>query len=117
MIVKTKRIYETYSPDDGFRVLADRLWARGITKEKAQLNLWAKEVTPSNDLRKWFHTHLDLYAEFKDKYLAELQANNEINNFLNEIKNHNRVTLLTAAKDIEHSHLPILENFIKQKLG
>ncbi len=116
MTLLTKRIYENFEPSDGFRVLADRLWPRGIKKEDAHLNLWAKEITPSNDLRKWFHENLEMYNEFRTKYLAELKSNPDFEDFLNDIRDHDVVILLTAAKDVEHCHIPILVEFIEQKM-
>lgn len=116
MKLLTKRIYDDFDQSDGFRVLADRLWPRGIKKEIAHLNLWAREITPSNDLRKWFHENRDLYEEFRSKYLTELKTNPNFEDFLNDIRDHEIVTLLTAAKDVEHCHIPILSEFIEQKL-
>ena len=116
MKLLTKRIYEDFSESDGFRVLADRLWPRGIKKEDAHLNLWAKEITPSNDLRKWFHENLEMYDEFRTRYLTELKSNLDFEDFLNDIRDHEIVTLLTAAKDIEHCHIPILVEYIEHKL-
>ena len=78
--------------------------------------MWAKEITPSNDLRKWFHENLEMYNEFRTKYLAELTSNPDFEHFLNDIRDHDVVILLTAAKDVEHCHIPILVEFIEQKM-
>lgn len=111
-----KRIYEAYSSKDGFRVLADRLWARGITKAEAHYDLWAKEITPSNELRKWFHENLDMFNDFEAKYLNELRTNPDLENFLNDIRDHDVVTLLSSVKDLERSHISVLKGFIEKEL-
>lgn len=116
MKLQVKRIYEDFSKNDGLRVLADRLWPSGITKEKAKIDLWAKDITPTNELRKWFHVNRDLYAEFKTRYLSELRTNVDFEDFLNDIRDHDSVTFLTSAKNVEHSHIPVLYDFIEQKL-
>lgn len=66
-MIKLKRVYEEPSSKDGFRILVDRLWPRGLTKEKAKIDLWAKEISPSNELRKWYHGNVDKWEEFKKK--------------------------------------------------
>lgn len=116
MKIYTKRIYELPSADDNYRVLVDRLWPRGVSKEKAQLDLWAKDITPSNELRKWFHAHDAQFAEFEQAYLKELHDNSQTEDFLAQIKTQKIITLLTAAKDINHCHVPTLQRFIENSL-
>jgi uncharacterized protein YeaO (DUF488 family) len=77
MNIQLKRIYEAGSKDDGYRILVDRLWPRGFTKEKAALDLWLKEIAPSNELRKWFGHDPDKWKEFQKKYRQELKQNKE----------------------------------------
>lgn len=109
-MIKIKRIYEDYSENDGYRILVDRLWPRGISKENARIDLWIKELTPSNELRKWYHDNSEKRDQFKKKYLKELEENSnslhEIKTTLNEQK---IITLLTASKDPKPIHAQVLE--------
>lgn len=117
MTILTKRIYDAFSKEDGYRVLVDRLWPRGIKKADANIDEWAKEVTPSTDLRNWWHEHSDKYAEFIKKYKAELNKNDAFQAFLDEMKDKKTITLISSIKDIEHSHVPILKKYIEHKLS
>ena len=109
-MIKIKRIYEDYSKDDGYRILVDRLWPRGISKERAKVDLWTKEITPSNDLRKWYHDNLDKREQFKKKYIIEIEKNSGL---LNEIKktihDQNIITFLSASKDPQPIHAIVLQ--------
>ena len=111
---KLKRIYEDYDKNDGFRVLVDRLWPRGISKEKAKISLWLKEVGPSNELRKWFGHDPTKWKEFETKYKKELLDKKDL---IDEIKflekKHKTLTLLYGAKDTEHNQAVVLLNFLK----
>lgn len=103
---RTARIYDDPSAADGIRVLADRLWPRGLSKDKASIDLWAKDVTPSNELRAWYHAHPDRFEEFAERYRVELDDRQDD---LREIRSAGPiVTLLTARKDVENSHLTVL---------
>ncbi|HEY3871625.1 MAG TPA: DUF488 family protein [Actinocrinis sp.] len=108
---QVKRVYDDPSPQDGFRVLVDRLWPRGISKERAEVDEWAKDVAPSGELRQWFHADRDgRYDEFAARYAAELDAP-ELQDRLAALRSQaaeRTVTLLTAVKDAEHSHVPVL---------
>lgn len=112
-----KRIYETPSETDGFRILVDRLWPRGIKKEKADINLWAKEIAPSNELRKWFSHDPEKYDEFKELYTKELNSNPQSQEFkdlyLQKIKDLN-VTLLYAAKDEKYNNAVVLKDWLDE---
>lgn len=117
MSVKLKRIYEDASDDDGFRVLVDRVWPRGISKEKAKLDEWLKEIGPSTDLRKWFNHDPDKYDEFKKKYIEELKDGDQKKDLdqLKDIvhdKSNKTVTLLYAAKDEEHNQAQVLKEIL-----
>jgi uncharacterized protein YeaO (DUF488 family) len=114
--IQTKRIYEPPQSTDCFRVLVDRLWPRGISKDAAKLDLWAKDITPTTQLREDYHSGVDTWDEFAEKYRAELLSNSALSGFLEIISKQNTVTLLSAAKDIEHSHIPVLMEVLKQKL-
>ena len=113
-----KRIYEQPSAEDGYRVLIDRLWARGITKEEAQLNEWNKDLAPSNELRKWFHEDSsNRWEAFVQKYNAELKTNSSaVEDFLTRVKDQQKVTLVFAAKDEQHSQAPILRDYLNHIL-
>lgn len=113
---KIKRIYENAENNDGFRVLVDRLWPRGVSKEKAKLNLWIKEIAPSEKLRRWFNHDPKKWSEFKKKYTEELKSNNDLVEKLKTIeKNEKTVTLLYSAKDIEHNDAIVLHQFLIEK--
>lgn len=115
-----KRVYDAPDPSDGTRVLADRLWPRGLAKAKAQVDLWAKDITPSTPLRQWFHQHPDQFGEFRDAYLQELKAlADDDNAMLAQVRDllaNGHVTLLTAAHRLEddepHTHLHVLREFL-----
>ncbi|MDH6135015.1 uncharacterized protein YeaO (DUF488 family) [Kitasatospora sp. MAA4] len=106
--VRIRRIYDPPAPDDGHRVLVDRLWPRGVSKERAQLDEWAKELAPSDELRRWFHAAPEEHAaEFTDRYRAELDAP-EQQDRLAALRDRAPLTLLTATKDAAHSHAAVL---------
>lgn len=98
-MIKIKRIYEPAASDDGFRILVDRLWPRGLSKENAKVDLWLKDIAPSNDLRKLFCHDPEKWKEFKSKYQKELEANKELLNKIKQIeKEKGIVTLLILQK-------------------
>ncbi|MDR0437738.1 MAG: DUF488 family protein [Bacteroidales bacterium] len=115
MTIQTKRIYEAPADADGYRVLVDRLWPRGISHERTHLDLWAKDITPSTALRNEFHSGIDNYNEFVAAYLDELRNNPAMPEFVAEIKKHKIVTLLTATRDPAHSHVPVLIKYLSRK--
>ena len=115
-VIKIKRIYEAAEDSDGFRILVDRLWPRGIKKEKAKIDLWLKEIAPSDSLRKWFHHEPEKWGEFQQRYLGELKEKKDcIETILAEIKK-SPVTLLYSAKDQLHNNALVLKVYLsKQK--
>jgi uncharacterized protein YeaO (DUF488 family) len=113
MNINIKRIYDEPSKDDGIRVLVDRLWPRGISKEKAHIDKWLKEIGPSDELRKWFGHKDENWEAFRIKYLNELKANKTAVKELKEITKINRVTLLFAAKDKDKNNAKVLKDFLK----
>ena len=113
---RVKRIYDEPEPEDGFRLLADRLWPRGVSKEAAHVDLWAKELTPSHELRKWFHASPDQIKEFTKRYKAELAERHDEIKTLFESLDQKVITLVTATKDLEHGHVVVLKAYIKQLL-
>ncbi|WP_153393155.1 DUF488 domain-containing protein [Chryseobacterium vaccae] len=108
-----KRIYETPSPEDGLRVLVDRLWPRGISKEHAAIDEWDKDLAPSSELRKWFHHDPELWKDFSEKYRQELHESNHGKDFLLRYKDQKKITLLYAAKDKNHCHAIILKQYLE----
>ena len=107
---KLARIYDKHIPD-GKRVLVDRVWPRGISKEDAKLDEWLKDVAPSTELRKWFNHDSDKFSEFKKKYREELR-NNEAVQALKDM--NGSVVLLYGAKDEVHNHATVLKEFLEQ---
>src|SRR5580698_1174940 len=103
-----KRVYAESSENDGKRILVDRLWPRGLTKEKARVDLWLKEVAPSNELRKWFAHDPKKWSEFKRRYIAELKTAGEPLAVLRQQVSHGKVTLLYGARDEEHNEAIVL---------
>lgn len=112
MAVKIRRIYESPDPKDGYRVLVDRLWPRGISKENARLDLWLKEIGPSNELRRWFNHDPAKYPEFKKRYFKELDSNPALAELEDAIKQHPRVTLLYSAHDEQHNQAAALKVYL-----
>jgi uncharacterized protein YeaO (DUF488 family) len=110
--LRIKRVYEDAAPGDGFRVLVDRLWPRGVSKERAALGLWAKEVAPSTELRVWFHAHPGEFEEFRRRYRAELSDNPEVARLREKLSGHPVITLLYGVHDTEHNHAQILDEVL-----
>lgn len=113
--IKIKRVYDKYSTQDGPRILIDRLWPRGIKKEEAKIDLWIKEIAPSDDLRKWFAHDPEKWDEFKSKYEAELNNKKDL---CNSIVNKGKVniTLIYAAKDQEHNNAVVLKEYLEKNV-
>jgi uncharacterized protein YeaO (DUF488 family) len=112
---RIKRIYETPGEDDGYRILIDRLWPRGFTKERAKVDLWMKEIAPSTELRKWYHHNPERWNEFKSRYQTELTDKSELILQIEHLeKVHGNITLLFAAKDKEQSQATVLLNLLKE---
>lgn len=117
--IKIKRAYEKAGPDDGARILVDRLWPRGVSKERANIDSWAKEVCPSTGLRKWFDHREDRFTEFTDKYLEELNGSEEAKAWRQSVierLNRAPVTLIYGAKNEEINHARILKEWIEEAL-
>ena len=110
-----KRIYEPPAPDDGQRVLVDRIWPRGISKEDAALTLWLKEIAPSDELRKWFGHQAARWAEFQKRYRAELDGNGEAVAQLRGLLRHGKVTLLYGAHDEAHNNAVALAGYLRAR--
>jgi len=113
MTIVIKRVYDPPEASDGFRVLVDRLWPRGLTKEKAALDLWAKDIAPSTELREEFNHRPEKFAEFKKHYRLELSKNPALAAFRKELKRP-KVTLLFGAHDAKINHAAVLAEYLKQ---
>lgn len=116
-MLRIKRIYDDANKEDGYRILIDGLWARGISKEKARLDYWAKEIAPSHTLRKDFHHGDETFEDFKKHYLEELNNNDERERFLELIKEKmesGNITLLYAAKNETINNAVVLKQWVKK---
>jgi uncharacterized protein YeaO (DUF488 family) len=111
--LKLKRIYDDPAPSDGFRVLVDRLWPRGVSKEEVHIDLWLGGIAPSPSLRKWFNQDATRWGEFLDRYHAELDEQPELITELFQKTTTNQITLLFAAKDERHNHAAALKLYLE----
>jgi uncharacterized protein YeaO (DUF488 family) len=115
-MVRIKRVYDKPAKDDGWRVLVDRLWPRGMKKEAVKIDLWMKEVAPSDALRKWFAHDPKRWPEFQKKYRTELKQKKELLAKLKDMeKKHGMLTLLFGAKDEEHNQAVVLAEELNRK--
>jgi len=117
-MIRIKRIYDVPTSDDGVRILVDRFWPRGLSKEKARVDLWLKEIAPSNELRKWYGHDPKKWAEFREKYFKYLDMKRElVNQIIQKIKEGD-VTLLYSSKEEKLNNAVALKEYIeKQKQG
>jgi uncharacterized protein YeaO (DUF488 family) len=113
--IQIKRIYDSAAASDGFRVLVDRLWPRGVRKTDADIDLWAKDITPSPALREDLHSGLDPWPLFRKEYRAELRHNPALAAFVETIRDKQTVTLLTATKDLRHTHAAVLAEVLREQ--
>jgi uncharacterized protein YeaO (DUF488 family) len=111
-MIQLKRIYDTPSETDGLRILVDRLWPRGMTKKRAAVDLWLKEVAPSTELRKWFGHDPAKWNQFQEQYRKELRAYKDAIGLLNEKSKEGTVTLLYGARDEEHNEALVLKTLL-----
>ena len=113
-MIRVKRVYEESAKDDGYRILVDRLWPRGLTKEKAHVDLWRKEIAPSDALRKWFGHEPEKWPAFEKKYRAELAKKKELFAEIKRLeKEHGKVTLLFGTKDEKQNEAVVLASMLK----
>jgi uncharacterized protein YeaO (DUF488 family) len=113
--IAVKRVYEDASPDDGMRILVDRLWPRGLSKASLRYDLWPRQLTPSNELRKWYGHDPKRAVEFRRRYLDELAAHRDELAALREKIKGRRATLLTATHSLELSHVAVLRDVLQAK--
>ena len=112
--IKIKRAYAQPQKDDGLRILVDRLWPRGLTKEKARVDLWLKEIAPSTELRKWFAHDPDKWKSFRGRYETEIRHNDHLLKVLNDKAKGGTVTLVYGARDEEHNEALVLKQFLEK---
>ncbi|MCA2219424.1 DUF488 domain-containing protein [Jidongwangia harbinensis] len=114
--VRLRRVYDDPSSDDGVRVLVDRVWPRGLTKAAVLLDEWVKDIGPSTPLRRWYGHRPERFTEFRDRYLAELRHARPAAavDRLRELARTRTVTLLTATRDVEHSHAAVLSDLARR---
>lgn len=113
--IKIKRIYEEPKKSDGYRILVDKLWPRGMKKEKAAIDLWVKEIAPSDSLRKWFNHDAKKWPEFKKRYAKELSNNQDAIDVILKEARKKTVTLLFSAKETEHNNAIALLDILLAK--
>lgn len=112
MPIILKRAYEKATPEDGYRVLVDRLWPRGVSRNEAKFDEWMKEVAPSDQLRKWFHSDPSRWDEFRRRYLSELQSHRDQLCRLAQRATSERVTLVFGATDEEHNNAVVIKQYL-----
>ena len=115
--IATKRVYDPPSREDGFRILVDRLWPRGLTKDKAKVDLWLKEIAPSDDLRKWFGHEPGKWPGFKKRYFNELSEHRQMVETILEQARSGPVTILFGAKETRYNNAVALREFIETGLS
>lgn len=114
-MIKIKRIYDTPDENDGCRILVDRLWPRGISRNKANIDLWLKDIAPSDELRKWYSHDVKKFNDFSKKYKQELKDKSDLLKQLKKLeKDHKTITLLFSAKDVSHNNAVVLRNYIRK---
>ena len=115
MTIHVKRAYDPPAPSDGARILVDRLWPRGISKEKLKLDTWMKEIATSNELRKWFHHGEHTWAEFRTRYFEELKEQPELVAELRRKGRGHTVTLIYSARDEEQNNAVALKEYLERR--
>jgi uncharacterized protein YeaO (DUF488 family) len=117
MKIQTKRIYERPGKADGVRILVDRIWPRGVSREKANVAYWAKDIAPSNELRRWYHHDHEKWDKFRDRYFKELDQNTDgIKELLEQFKRET-VTLVFSSKELDLNNAAALKEYIEKMLS
>jgi uncharacterized protein YeaO (DUF488 family) len=117
MRLKIKRAYTEADPGDGTRILIDRLWPRGVTKEKARIDIWMRDIAPSSELRKWFGHDPEKWTEFQKRYLDELNNNQEMVDYILDMAKDGPVTLVYSAKDEQHNDAVVLLGLLDREMS
>ncbi len=116
MDIRTRRAYDDMAENDGYRVLVDRIWPRGVAKEDLDLDDWCKDVAPSDDLREWFDHDPEKWDEFQQRYRKELDHNDAAKDLVKKAR-EGRVTLIYGAKDETHNNAQALRDYLRDKAG
>jgi uncharacterized protein YeaO (DUF488 family) len=112
--IRVARVYDEADPDEGQRVLVDRMWPRGVRKDDPRVGVWCKDVAPSKELREWYHHEPDRFDEFAERYLEELRDGAALAE-LRKLAKRGVVTLVTATRDVEGSHAAVLARLLKRR--
>ena len=116
MGIRIKRAYEAPVTSDGYRILVDRIWPRGLSKQDAKVSLWLKTIAPSTELRKWFGHSPDRWQEFQQRYIKELESKQEeLTLIRDKLKTTRNVTLIYSAKDTEHNQAVVLLEYLTKR--
>lgn len=116
MVIKLKRVYEPPSDEDGYRVLVDRLWPRGLSEESAHVDLWLRRIAPTTDLRKWYGHDVGKWPQFQERYREEIANHGELLDLIRDIERHRKVvTLLFGAKDEKHNEANVLVDVLRNR--
>jgi uncharacterized protein YeaO (DUF488 family) len=116
MSVQLKRVYDPPAESDGYRILVDRLWPRGLTETAARVDLWLRRIAPTTELRKWYRHDLDRWEEFKRRYEEELAGHGELLDLIGDIERHRKtVTILFGAKDEEHNEASVIVDVLARR--
>jgi len=116
MTIRVKRVYDRASKEDGTRILVDRLWPRGIRKKDASIDIWLKDIAPSNELRKWFNHDPDKWEQFKSRYFSELDQKAEVVNQIKGRVQEDTLTLVYSASDTKHNNAIALKEYLESLL-
>ena len=114
-MLKVKRVYDVPASEDGFRILVDRLWPRGLTKEKAKVDLWLRDIAPSDALRKWYQHDPKKWLEFKRKYFSELKDKKESLDLIQGKANRGTVTLLFGSREKRFNNAQVLKEYLQKR--
>lgn len=115
MSIRLKRVYDSPAADDGYRILVDRVWPRGLRKEQAKIDRWLKDIAPSHELRRWFNHEPAKWEEFKARYFTELRAQPELVQQLADLAGGGDLTLVFSAKDRDHNNAVALKEYLQDK--
>ena len=111
--LRIKRVYDPAEPGDGYRILVDRLWPRGVSRERARLDEWARDLAPSSELRKWFNHDPKRFAEFRERYREELRGHADEIDEIRDRASHGPVTIVYGARDKEHNDAVVIAELVR----